>query len=164
MATVYLDDAGVRELLGEHRAELVVTLDRIRGRSEWGVKGYAAPAKEAPEAEPEVSASEAPGTSYLMRRRAERDRAAHGRQRLAAAADKVHEEFAALAVDSRLYPPQDPRLTGRRDEMILNAAYLMDEAGAKQLAEMVNAAAEGDLRLELTGPWAPYSFTALAES
>jgi hypothetical protein len=48
--------------------------------------------------------------------------------------------------------------------MILNAAYLMDEAGAKQLAEMVNAAAEGDLRLELTGPWAPYSFTALAES
>jgi hypothetical protein len=164
MATVYLDDAGVRELLGEHRAQLVVTLDRIRGRSEWGVKGYAAPAKEAPEAEPEVSASEAPGTSYLMRRRAERDRAAHGRQRLAAAADKVHEEFAALAVDSRLYPPQDPRLTGRRDEMILNAAYLMDEAGAKQLAEMVNATVEGDLRLELTGPWAPYSFTALAQS
>jgi hypothetical protein len=99
-----------------------------------------------------------------MRRRAERDRAAHGRQRLAEAADKVHGEFAALAVDSRLYPPQDPRLTGRRDEMILNAAYLMDDAGAKQLAEMVNATVEGDLRLELTGPWAPYSFTALAQS
>ncbi|MDT5328142.1 MAG: hypothetical protein QOF25_5294 [Mycobacterium sp.] len=164
MATVYLDDAGVRELLGDHRAELAATLDRVRGRSEWGVKGYAAPAKEASEEEPEGSSSDAPGTSYLMRRRAERDRAAHGRQRLAEAADKVHEKFATLAVDSRLYPPQDPRLTGRRDEMILNAAYLMDEAGAKQLAEMVNATVEGDLRLELTGPWAPYSFTALAQS
>jgi len=164
MATVYLNDAGVRELLGDHRSELAATLDRVRGRSEWGVKGYAAPANEASAAELEASASDAPGTSYLMRRLAERDRAAHRRERVAEAAEKLHQEFAALAVDSRVYPPQDPRLTGRRQEMILNAAYLVDEAGAALLAERVNAATDDELRLELTGPWAPYSFTSLEES
>jgi hypothetical protein len=164
MATVYLDDAGVRRLLAEHHAELVATVDRVRGRSEWGVKGYAVPDREASDAEAPTSASDAPGTSYLMRRRAERDRAARSHQRLAQEADRLHDEFTALAVDSRVYPPQDPRLTGRSEPMILNAAYLVDDAGATRLAEKVNAAADTGLRLELTGPWAPYSFTALAES
>jgi hypothetical protein len=164
MATVYLDDAGVRELLRDHGAELAATLDRVRGRSEWGVKGYAAPADEPSGAELAASTADAPGTSYLMRRRAERDRAAHLRERVAEAAEKLHHELAGLAVDSRVYPPQDPRLTGRREEMILNAAYLVDEAGAALLAERVDAATDNELRLELTGPWAPYSFTSMGES
>jgi len=69
-----------------------------------------------------------------------------------------------LAADSRVYPLQDPRLTGRREEMILNVAYLVDEAGAAALAQRVDAATGNELRLELTGPWAPYSFTSLGES
>lgn len=163
MATVYLDDAGVRKLLRAHGSELNATLARVRGRSEWGVKGYAAP-PQVSEAEQSNSASDAPGTSYLLRRRAQRDQAQHGRQRLAEAADKLHAELAAIAVDSRLYPPQDPRLTGRKETMVLNAAYLMDDVAANRLAEKVDAATESELRLEVTGPWAPYSFTALAES
>jgi len=160
MATVYLTDDGIRELLQSRCSELAATLDRVRGRSEWGVKGYAAPVDEASTPERDASSSDTPGTSYLMRRRAQRDRSAHRRERLATVAEKLHEEFAALAVDSRVYPPQDPRLTGRRDEMVLNAAYLVDEAGAALLARLVDAAPE-ELQLELTGPWAPYSFTNL---
>jgi hypothetical protein len=163
MATVYLTDAGVRELLRDRRPELAATLDRVRGRSEWGVKGYAAPADAASDAQLEASPSDAPGTSYLTRRRAQRDRAVHQRDRVAEAAEKLHREFAAIALDSRIYPPQDPRLTGRREEMVLNAAYLVDEAGAALLAQRVHAAT-GELQLELTGPWAPYSFTSLGES
>lgn len=163
MATIYLDDANVRRLLRERAAELAATLDRIRGRSEWGVKGYAAPT-EASAAEPAASASDAPGTSYLMRRRTERDRVAHRREHVAQAAEKLHQELVQLAADSRVHPPQDPRLTGRREEMILNAAYLVDEAGAALLAQRVDAAAGDELRLELTGPWAPYSFTSLGQS
>ncbi|MGY4650267.1 GvpL/GvpF family gas vesicle protein [Mycobacterium sp. URHB0021] len=163
MATIYLDDAGVRQLLRDRAAELAATLDRVRGRSEWGVKGYAAPA-ETSAAEPAASASDAPGTSYLMRRRTERDRVARRRERVAETAEKLHQEFAQLAADSRVYPLQDPRLTGRREEMILNVAYLVDEAGAAALAQRVDAATGNELRLELTGPWAPYSFTSLGDS
>jgi hypothetical protein len=164
MATVYLEDAGVRDLLRARRAELAETLDRVRGRAEWGVKGYAAPAAETAQSGPEAAASDKPGTSYLMRRRAERNRGAQRRERIAATAEKLHQELAGLAVDSRVYPPQDPRLTGRRDEMIINAAYLVDDAGAALLAERVDEWADAELRLELTGPWAPYSFTSLGDS
>ncbi|AKS32461.1 GvpL/GvpF family gas vesicle protein [Mycolicibacterium goodii] len=163
MATVYLEDSGVRELLRERRDELAETLERVRGRSEWGVKGYAAPADTGAEPDSPQVPSDKPGTSYLMRRRTERTRAAQHRERVAEAADKLHHELAGLAVDHRLYPPQDPRLTGRSDEMVLNAAYLVDDAGAARLAQRVDAVNGDELRLELTGPWAPYSFTSLGQ-
>lgn len=162
MATVYHEDSGVSELLRQRRDELTETLDRIRGRSEWGVKGYAAPEVAAADDSPAVPENK-PGTSYLMRRRTERSRVAHHRERVVEAADKLHHELAGFAVDHRLYPPQDPRLTGRRDEMVLNAAYLVDDAGAERLAQLVTAANGDELRLELTGPWAPYSFTSLGQ-
>ncbi len=163
MATVYHSDSGVRELLRERRDELAETLDRIRGRTEWGVKGYAARAPEAAETDSPDTPSDRPGTSYLMRRRTERARVAQRREHVAEAADELHHELAGLAADHRLYPPQDPRLTGRSDEMVLNAAYLVDDDGAVRLAQRVDAANGDHLRLEITGPWAPYSFTSLGQ-
>ncbi|MBU8819366.1 GvpL/GvpF family gas vesicle protein [Mycolicibacterium goodii] len=163
MATVYHEDGGVRDLLRNRGDELAETLDRVRGRSEWGVKGYAAPDDAMADTDPSDVPSDKPGTSYLMRRRAERTRAARRREHVTEAADKLHHELAGLAVDHRLYPPQDPRLTGRRDEMVLNAAYLVDDDGAERLAQRVDAANGEELRLEVTGPWAPYSFTSLEQ-
>ena len=67
-----------------------------------------------------------------------------------------------MAVAARRYRPQDPRLTGRAEEMVLNAAYLVDEAATEAFRRIVD---DGDaaLALELTGPWAPYSFATLEE-
>jgi hypothetical protein len=48
-----------------------------------------------------------------------------------------------------------------RDEMVLNAAYLVDEAGATVLMQLVEDRGIQGVRLELTGPWAPYSFTTV---
>jgi hypothetical protein len=159
MATVYLGDAGVRELLENRHAELAATLDRVRSRSEWGVKGYATPANDASGEEPD-SSSDAPGTAYLLRRRTQRDRTARRRQDLLEAAEVVHSQLAAAAVESRRYPLQDARLSGRPEPMVLNAAYLVDDADSVQFQERVHVTSSVDLRLELTGPWAPYSFAA----
>jgi gas vesicle protein GvpL/GvpF len=121
-ATVYLDDERVRGLLTERAAAFAAALDRVRGRAEWGVKGYAAPS-EAP-VEPEPTPGAGPGASYLARRLAERNRTTRGQEEALAAAETLHRELAAVALASRRYPPQDPRLTGRREQMVLNAASL----------------------------------------
>jgi hypothetical protein len=163
MATVYLGDERVRAFLSDHRADLVATLDRVRSRSEWGVKGYATPATDASEEELD-SSSDAPGTAYLLRRRSQRDRTARRHRDLLEAAEDAHGQLAAVAVDSRRYPLQDARLSGRPEPMILNAAYLVDNAQAVKFEERVNALSRVDLRLELTGPWAPYSFAASVDS
>jgi hypothetical protein len=160
LATVYLDDENVRVLLRERAAAFRGALDRIRGRTEWGVKAFAVAADDAGEP-PETTDSATPGTSYLMRRKAERDRAAMGLQTAVDAAEAVHREISAVAVASRRYPPQDPRLTGHREDMVLNAAYLVDEAGASAVRRLVEDREVRAIRLELTGPWAPYSFATL---
>jgi hypothetical protein len=161
MATIYLDEGGVRTLLRERAAEFTAALNRIRGRTEWGVKAFAVAGPSA-EPEPEPPA-ERPGTSYLMRRLAARDAATTGRRQAVDAAEELHRVLAAGAAASRRYPPQDPRLTGHREEMVLNAAYLVEQPESDAFRASVEGWDAPALRLELTGPWAPYSFATLED-
>jgi Gas vesicle synthesis protein GvpL/GvpF len=163
MATVYLDDDNVRALLQAKEAAFQAALDRIRGREEWGVKAFAVAH---PDAGPDRSAAESdlgPGAAYLLRKRRARDRLARVRQDVAAAAADLHQTLSAAAVASHLYPPQDPQLSGRREDMVLNAAYLVDEAEAAAFTDAVARWQSPHIDLELTGPWAPYSFATLEE-
>ena len=47
--------------------------------------------------------------------------------------------------------------------MVLNAAYLLPEGGEAELRRVAQEPPGTDIRLELTGPWAPYSFATLEE-
>jgi hypothetical protein len=163
LATVYLDDERVRALLEERAAGFTAALDRVRGRVEWGVKGFATSAAAAA-AEPDPEPSGGPGASYLKRRLAQRDRATRGQETAFAAAEEAHRALAAAALAHRTYKPQDRRLTGRNEEMVLNAAYLVGVDDADALRQVVEEWSTGAVALELTGPWAPYSFATLEET
>ncbi|MFI5496058.1 GvpL/GvpF family gas vesicle protein [Actinoplanes sp. NPDC051859] len=140
LATVYLGDDRVRQFVDTHRDELHRTLRSIDGRDEWGVKGYAV----APPKEPAATAS---GTAYLERRRRQLARNPTG------SADQVHATLAALAAAAVRDGPD-----------VLKAAYLVDRTSAEAFAATVRSLSGTDgLRLELTGPWAAYSFTTLRE-
>ena len=97
---------------------------------------------------------------YLRRRRAQHRARDDAWQRAAAAAARVDATLAELAVDSRHRPPQSPRLSGARGENVLNATYLVDAERAEEFAARARHldAEAPDARVELTGPWAPYSF------
>jgi hypothetical protein len=72
----------------------------------------------------------------------------------------IHAALSRYAAETRVHTPQAPQLTGIKAPMILNAAYLLDSARGGEFAAAVTALAEQHpaLRLELTGPWPPYSF------
>ena len=167
LATVYRDEAGVAAALGEHQEDFRAALDRLGRRREWGVKVYAAAppaAGDGPQPAPAHGGNRAsgPGAAYLQRRR--RDLAARdqARQDAAASAELIHARLADLAAGTSLHPPQSPQLAGGRAQMILNAAYLLDQQRDDEFAAAVGALAERHpaVRLELTGPWPPYSFTS----
>lgn len=156
MATVCRDDDGARGRLAEFAERARPVLDRLAGRDEWGVKAFATRAVAA-------SPHAATGTEYLRRRRD----AQAARHRVLDEAGKqataVYDLLAAAAVCGVLHRPQDPALSGRTDPMVLNAAFLLEHERIDAFAALV---AERDascdhLRLELTGPWPPYSFAAL---
>jgi hypothetical protein len=105
------------------------------------------------------------GAAYLRRRREQISGQEEARRATLEAARAVHAELSRLAAQTRLHPPQAPQLSGNSDQMILNAAYLLDGERRGELAALVTALAEQhpSLRLELTGPWPPYSFAGLDE-
>jgi len=183
LATVYSGDAAVCAALAEHNGRLLDVLRRVGGRIEWGVKVYAA--KE-PEAAPESGtagsdkAGPAPaarnlaaggvgedtgpgggaGLAYLKRRRAQLTAARDTKATAVNAAQAVHADLTAKATGTRLHPPQSAQLSGVRQPMLLNAAYLLDPSDSATFTAAVagQATAHPELRVELTGPWPPYSF------
>jgi gas vesicle protein GvpL/GvpF len=157
LATLYRDEANLLGMLEQRADQLRAVLRGIRGRVECGVKGYAVAATPEPPRHARVDTG--PGTAYLLRRRAARDEAARGLAEAREQAEQLHRCVASVSCAARRYPPQDPSLAGTRDEMVLNAAYLVERASVAELGERVDRSAGPRLRLQLTGPWAPYSFT-----
>ena len=167
--TVYLDERRVRGLLREQAPELRELLARLRGKQEWGVKVFRDTARlleAADTTSPELrqlaaeAAAAGPGRAYLLGKRRERMRATEAARLASEAIDGVVERLAALS-DAAL---SDPDAVDPSSDMPLGlkAAFLV----AVERADTFRAAAEElrttneprGLNLELSGPWAPYSF------
>lgn len=158
MATICRTDDSVRTKLNQWHDDLVQALDRVEGRHEWSVKAYMSEVSD-----PEPAEAVTTGTAYLQRRRASLADARQAADDARTVADQVHRELAAASVASRLLQPQDRRLSGHTGVMTLNAAYLVDEASANAFRALVDdmATRYPAARIEMRGPWPPYSFSTL---
>ena len=172
LATVYRDDAGTAASLTERAGDLRAALARIRAHKEWGIKAYAArPAGPGAAGDPDPAprdsgpAAAGSGAAYLARRRQELSAHERARRDVAASAEQIQARLAALADEGRLHPPQSPQLAGHSAQMILNAAYLVaDEREGDFAAAVADLAGRNPaVRIEITGPWPPYSFAGLPE-
>jgi hypothetical protein len=179
LATVYRSDESAAGTLAERAADLREALARITGRSEWGVKAYLAapaeaenpaaenpaaqgPAAEGPGPDDQAGRPLGPGAAYLRRRRAQLTARQEARAAALASARAVYEELGRLAVAARPYPLQAPEIAGHPASMVFNAAYLVADERADELAAAVTelAARHPSVKLTLTGPWPAYSFAA----
>ena len=161
LATICFDDDAVRARLREWHVDLTHVLDRVEGCAEWSVKVLAPPTATP---EPTVDAPVS-GADYLRRRKAAVEQRADADASAARAADAVDEELAALARAARHLPPQDPRLSGLRGTMVLNAAYLVPHEDSVAFEERVRAlaTAHAGVVVDARGPWPPYSFAMLEQ-
>lgn len=170
LATVYSSDASVAAMVTDREADFRTALDRISGRQEWGVKAYAARPPAAGDDTAATVGSSGPGAgagaAYLQRRRDQLTAQKNTRRETLASAEIIHAELSRYAAGTRLHPPQAPQLSGSKVLMMLNAAYLLDDERAEDFAGAVAALAEQypNVRLELTGPWPPYSFAGNPET
>lgn len=164
LAAVYSSDAAIAAMLHDRGAYFRSVLGRIRGRMEWGVKAYSGRQPEGGDTAVAAAVPSRPGAgagaAYLRRRRDQLTAQKDARRETLASAEMVHAELSRYAAATRLHPPQAPQLTGSKAPMLLNAAYLLDSTRQDEFAAAVAALAgqHPGLRLELTGPWPPYSF------
>ncbi|MFI7406126.1 GvpL/GvpF family gas vesicle protein [Streptomyces sp. NPDC049541] len=161
LGTVFRDDSGVRVMMEAREDDFRRTLDRLEGRVEWGVKVYAEP-------QPEESAAPAQkalsGRDYLRQRRMSVRASEDMWKQTEEFAEHLHAALSAYADDSRLHAPQNPALSGASGRNVLNAAYLVSRRDSEEFVELVDRSKDETklsspaIRVELTGPWAAYSF------
>lgn len=161
LATVYSGDAAARAVLTEHHDQLLNALRRVAGRVEWGVKAYATDRQNEAARVP----TESSGLAYLRRRQGQLTAAREARNSAAWGARKIHAELAGQAAAATVRPPQSAQLSGIQQPMLLNAAYLTDAGDSRDFTAAVaaEAVAHPELRIDLTGPWPPYSFAGDAD-
>ena len=132
------DDAAALEAAVEERAaDLVASLDRVRGRVELGVRVVG------DQDDPRPAAT---GRDYLEARR----------ERLAEV-DELHDSLAAQSEASARGS------SGGR--LVLSGAYLVDPETIPAFREAVDRleSEHPQLTFALTGPWPPYSFAGVGE-
>ncbi|NYI05067.1 GvpL/GvpF family gas vesicle protein [Allostreptomyces psammosilenae] len=174
LATVYRDDARVREMLRERGRGFGALLDRLADHEEWGVKLYVAP-RTGPEPAGEAgaggaagagasagagAAADSPGRAYLRSRRRQQHSREDAWRAAEEAARRVDAEARTLAVDRARHRPQQGELARGPGQNVANDAYLVPRGRAEEFRARVERAVAGldGVRVEITGPWAPYSF------
>lgn len=168
LATVYLDDTRVADVLRERAAEFVELLDRLDERVELGVKVYAIPSADIPAVAPGAhgegtyvpAGGESPGRAYLRRRQARRRRHRDAYRTAGEVAARLPVAAAPLARARVAHRPHQGELAAHTGENIANEAYLVarsDVADFRRAMEVLAAGVPG-VHVEVTGPWAPYSF------
>jgi hypothetical protein len=173
LATVYPDDETVRTLLAQSSAEFAVMLDSFRGTEEWGVKVYLGP--EVDEDGPGRAGAGTPDLAWCRglgrpledpwphESLAEPDPALGDAEACAVMIDRA---LSGIAVATRRHPAADPRHDGSGNQLVLNAAYLLNSDRASEFAAVARALPRvtNGLRADLTGPWPPYSFADLHQA
>ncbi|MEU8749028.1 GvpL/GvpF family gas vesicle protein [Streptomyces chartreusis] len=164
LGTVFRDDSGVRTMMEAREQDFLRVLDRLEGRVEWGVKVFverepAEAAEPTAPGPPEHAAGS--GRDYLRRRRMQTRAHEDVWQRATEFAGRLHETLSAFGEEARLHAPQSAALSGASGQNVLNAAYLVPRADSEEFVELVDREKDDapGIRVELTGPWAAYSFT-----
>ncbi|MGP4004284.1 GvpL/GvpF family gas vesicle protein [Streptomyces sp. 8N706] len=167
LATVCRGEEGVRRMLAADRERFESAFAALDGRDEWGVKMYADIGPDSgADGSAAVNGTARPssGRDYLRLRQQYRRAREDSRRQAEDGAREAHEALSGLAEHTRLHRPQDAQLSGATGQNILNGAYLVPREDAGAFAALVGELADRavGLRVELTGPWAPYSFTGVA--
>jgi hypothetical protein len=165
LATICLDDDGVRRRMDEWYTALQQVLDRIEGRLELSVKVFAPHSDQAAPVQGASESAPGSGAEYLRRKKAATEARRTSEALALEACESIHEGLAKVAVAGRRLPAQDPRLTGHAGTMLLNGAYLVERDEVPVFERTVNELADRfpDLAVDVRGPWPPYSFAMLEQ-
>jgi hypothetical protein len=156
LCTIFEDGAGVERMVEREQPALADALARLQGRQEWGVKVLVDRQRFVPATE---GAQGEGGMAYLARRRGELAAREEARNVAAQLVDEIDGALRAVAVDAARLPAQNRELSGHTGDMVLNAAYLVEDAGELH-ARVQELRDRHSVDIELTGPWPPYNFVA----
>ncbi|GHO58860.1 GvpL/GvpF family gas vesicle protein [Ktedonobacter robiniae] len=170
--TILKDEKAASQMLQNQKEDFQSLLAKFTGKVEWGVKVYAnkqALAKHLMQKEPEfISLQEkraklSRGAAYLFDKKMEVEVKNAVATQLAQITERIFHELERNAFEAKLNNILPQKMTGKKQEMILNAAYLIERGREalfrQQGIQFVEEYGPLELELEFSGPWPPYNFT-----
>ena len=165
---IFSSEQALSAAVGPHLGRIAEFLEYIADKQEWAVKVYADPRKvreyleHTEKALDPTRVPESPGARYFHERRLLRDLERRTVEERHDAAARIREDLAPSAIATKSLRLSERELTGRSDDMVLNAAFLEQADDAEGFAQRVERLAEEyrprGFTIEATGPWPPYSF------
>jgi Gas vesicle synthesis protein GvpL/GvpF len=160
LPAIYEDDEALAVAVAASLDRIREVLESITGKVEWSVHAFAL---EGGGLARETRA--ASGSDYIQRRKSDLAAREESAQRRRDAVARVHDELEARSAGGVVKPPQDRVLSGRPEQMVLNAAYLVarseERAFLARADELGREVATRGVAVETSGPWPPYSFVTL---
>jgi Gas vesicle synthesis protein GvpL/GvpF len=151
--TIFSGEASLTRNMAGRKNALSKVFDRVAGAEEWGVKVFAEKKPPAP------AAAARSGKDYLRQKAAQiKQRPEHN--------DPELQEFAAALEKTASAAAPSGKVSGTQPSLLWQATFLVPRSRRKQwektLGEFV-ARWNGLRRIEVSGPWPPYSFVSDAE-
>ncbi len=176
LGTVFKTDANLRGWLEKYEEGLKNLLSELDGKEEWGLKLYCdigklraflgTQDKEVAQMDKEIAASSA-GKGFLLKKKRDELLDVLVDKKLNEYGQEMYDRLCALSMRARINKLLPREVTERNDDMILNAAFLVDK---NELGGFINATndfkdrfSSSGLSFDCTGPWPPYNFCALSE-
>ena len=170
-ATIFRHQNSLTTCLEKNYAPLQTTLLNLKGREEWGVKVYCdrrkLQAALVDEDEPLINldreiAAATPGKAFFLKKQREDLVRAAADRKLMEYSQDCFERLSEGSLKACLNACPPGEVTPQKEEMILNAAFLIEALKHSVLmGEIYKLKADYEdkgLRFDCTGPWPPYNF------
>lgn len=170
--TIYTSDKRVMKIMRSGYDELCSHLDFISGKEEWGVKVYAEEGAGRKTIETSsqavirlnegIASAKSAGQTYLLKKKRENLIRQQAADLLNSVSDKIYQQMLSWCIDGRRNKVLGRKATGKKSDMILNAAFLLDKLSVAAFKEKIDALAaryqEDAISFEISGPWPCYNF------
>jgi len=171
---IFKEKAGLEETLNKDYSRIKEALDRVRGKQEWSVKVYLKDRKifeqvvreknEAIKEKEKEIASLSEGIAFFMEEELKEVISREADKELNNITEVLFKKLGRQSVDSVKGKILGRELTGRREPMVLNSAFLIPEekiVNFKEEAEELDQEIETKgFYLEYSGPWPPFNFAS----
>jgi len=174
--TLFNTDASLKAMLEQYSREFKPILRKLAYKQEWGLKIYCNPEKlkatlgnndsEILKIEDEIKSSSV-GKSYFLKKKKDELIEKTLNERINECGQKSFELLKELSFEARIKKLLPREVTEREDEMVLNAAFLLDKDEVDDFQNMVETLKmhyeSTGLYIDCTGPWPPYNFCGLSK-
>ena len=169
--TVFENETNVEKLLKENNIEFKAVLESLDGKEEWGLKIYCdseyfkdvlcSGNERIAEIDKEITAA-GKGKAYFLKKKKDEIIKDILNEKISEYTKDCFERLKITAVDTRINNILPKEVTEKKEDMVLNAAFLINNKRIKEfenvLAYLKTKYTDRGLIFACTGPWPPYNF------